>query len=120
MVTAGNYINELNSKDTILCEKIAQCKSILKSKQIKGDASYLNEINANLSKFRKEKELIEKELHGMHKYKDDHGAAKNVLSSGWRRWLPERLKGYGYCRDSRDEHDSLAHTGATQDDFEYW
>jgi hypothetical protein len=119
MITASKYIDELNEKMSKTEKHITRCELALAGKH---DRLYLEAVERNLVKSKSLKDKLHDEISGMVDFVGYYSNERLIDNFGWERYLPEFRKSGSdsYCYDSRDSHESLAHTGATQEDFEFW
>jgi len=116
---ADEYIDELDASMKTAERHIARCEAVLLSYGL--DQVTIKAIQANLDNSVNLKNHLHDEIVGMVDYQDNHKPNSFLASgSGWRRFIPERLKGGGYWVDPQDQYEALAYTGATERDFEFW
>lgn len=120
---ADEYMDELNTVMKVTERHIARCESSLLSYECNDEVeqSTVEAVQANLEKSETLKGHLHNEIVGLIDFQDDHKVNSFLPScSGWRRYIPEHLKGYGHWVDDQDRHEALSYTAATDRDFEFW
>ena len=120
---ADEYIKELDALMLITERHITRCENSLLDSECDLDAeqSVINAVIANLENSEELKGKLRNEIIGVVDFQDNNKMDSFLPScSGWRRYIPERLKGNGRWVDVDDQYRDLSYTGATQEDFEFW